>query len=55
MLPSLRRVLPRLLALAAIGGAISGCTMTGVASPSSAYAHSGQGLQYPGEPGYNAP
>ena len=45
----------RTLCLLVLGAAISGCTVTGVAAPSSAYAHSGQGLQYPGEPGYNAP
>ena len=45
----------RTLCLLVLGGMISGCTVTGVASPPSAYAHSGQGLQYPGEPGYNAP
>ncbi len=35
--------------------AVTGCTVTGVAAPPSAQAHSGQGLQYLGEPGYNAP
>ncbi len=45
----------RVLCVLALGWAVSGCTVTGVAAPPSAYAHSGQGLQYSGEPGYNAP
>ena len=45
----------RTFCLLALALAISGCDVTGVAPPQSAYAHSGQGLQYPGEPGYNAP
>ena len=46
----------RIGSLLAVFLALAGCTITGVAAPSGAAAHTGNSaLQFEGEPGYNAP